>query len=128
MTWQDIIRKGMIKGHDDYKMYFSFFDGKTLPFGSVIEYTGSREIPIPVFPDRVSGSRQAKLENGTRYTIRGVIDPTYRSASRDYALVVDSDNGQVALPRRVMMEEGRNFKVISRGSEEQRNISVPRKK
>ena len=49
-------------------------------------------------------------------------------ASRDYALIVDGDDGGVvALPRRLMMEEGRNFNVISRGSEEQRNISVPRK-
>ena len=128
MAWEDIIRKGMIKGHDDYKMYFSFFDGKTLPFGSIIEYTGgSRKIFLPVIPDSESRSRQAYLEKGNRYTIRGVIDPSYRSASRDYSLVVDSDKGTVALPRRVMMEEGRNFKVISKGSEEQRNISVPPK-
>ena len=127
MTWKNIIRKRLV-GYEDYKMYFSFFDGETLPFGSVIEYTGSRaNNSLPVIPDSESGKRQAKLENGNRYTIRGAVSPTYRMASRDYALIVDSDNGQVALPRRLMMEEGRNFKVISRGSEEQRNISVPRK-
>lgn len=128
MTWKNIIRKRLI-GHNDYKMYFSFFDGEALPFGSVIEYTGSRaNNSLPVIPDSESMRRQAKLENGNRYTIRGAVSPTYRMASRDYALIVDSDNGKVALPRRLMMEEGRNFNVISRGSEEQRNISVPQKK
>tara|TARA_R100000231_G_C5192992_1_gene124906 strand:- start:40 stop:426 length:387 start_codon:yes stop_codon:yes gene_type:complete len=126
MTWQDIIRKRLV-GHEDYKMYFSFFDGETLPFGSVIEYTGSRKIPLPVIPDWESGSRKANLEKGKQYTINGAVDPSYRSASRDYGLLAESDNGRIMLPRRLMMEEGRNFNVISRGSEEQRNISVPRK-
>ena len=129
MTWKDIVRKRLI-GHGDYKMYFSFFDGEALPFGSVIEYTGSRaNNRLPVIPDSESMRRQAKLENGNRYTIRGAVSPTYRMASRDYALIVDSDSddGQVALPRRIMMEEGRNFRVISRGPEEQGNISTPPK-
>tara|TARA_R100001460_G_scaffold314_3_gene1470 strand:- start:9438 stop:9818 length:381 start_codon:yes stop_codon:yes gene_type:complete len=126
MTWEDIIRKGMIKGHKDYKMYFSFFDGEALPFGSVVEYTGSRvNNYLPVIPDWESRSRQAYLEKGNRYTINGArYHPTYK----DYGLLAESDNGRIMLPRRLMMEEGRNFKVISRGSEEQRNISVPRKK
>ena len=46
MTWEDILKR-VIKTHDDYKMYFSFFDGEALPFGSVVEYTGSRKITLP---------------------------------------------------------------------------------
>ena len=65
MTWQNIIRKRLV-GYEDYKMYFSFFDGETLPFGSVIEYTGSRaNNSLPVIPDWESGKRQARLEKET---------------------------------------------------------------
>ena len=128
MTWKNIIRKGMIKGYKDYKMYFSFFDGETLPFGSVIEYTGSKEIVIPL-TRKTNNRSQARLENGKRYTIRGAVDPSFSSGgNRDYGLLAESDGVTVILQRRLMMEEGRNFKVISRGSEEQGNISVPPKK
>ena len=123
MTWEDIIRKGMIKGHKDYKMYFSFFDGEALPFGSVVEYTGSRKIPLPTGVMRNEGNPE--IVKGNRYKIVGA---NYSTIAGDYVLNVEDDSGFVSLPRRMMVEDGRNFKVISRGSEEQRNISVPRKK
>ena len=123
MTWQNILKR-VIKTHEDYKMYFSFFDGETLPFGSVVEYTGSRKITLP------SNMRVFnELTKGNRYKLLGA---RYDTLIGDYVLTAEqltlAGGRFVALPRRTMVEEGRNFKVISRGSEQQGNISVPRKK
>jgi len=125
MDWKNIIRKSPIKGHDDYKMYFSFFDGETVPFGSVVEYTGSKSMKLPVLPHTESMSRQARLEKGNQYKIDGA---THQSVFGDYGLVAEHDkDGTVMLPRRTMLELQGDFKVISRGSEQQDNMSVPLK-
>ena len=121
MTWEDILKR-IIKTHEDYKMYFSFFDGEALPFGSVVEYTGSRKMPLPTGVMRNEG--YPEIVKGNRYKIGGA---DYSTLIGDYVLIAENDSGFVSLPRKMMVREGRNFKVISRGSEEQRNNSVPPK-
>ena len=131
-----IMNNPFIKNHSDYQMYFSFFNGKALPYGSVIEYTGDdiRKKRLGVIPHTASMSRSATLETGNQYEIVG---SGYYSTYGDYGLYVDpidymtgekKENNLVFLQSKLMKDgaEGRNFKVISRGPESQNNVSVPR--
>ena len=73
---------------------------------------------------RQSHEGYPKLVKGKKYKIYSAF---YSTKIGDYVLDVETDSGFLYLPRRIMVEEGRNFKVISRGSEQQGNISVPPK-
>ena len=125
MTWETILKRA-ITTHEDYKKYFSFFNGEALPLGSVVEYRGFSKVTLPMGMMKTVAVRE--LIRGKQYKIIGA---NYSSSIGDYVLVAEDlslAGSFVSLPMKIMMKYGRKFKVISRGSEEQRNFSVPRKK